>query len=76
MRRNKCAEINAGVTQGSILGLLLFNIFLIDILFFINNTYLCKYGEDNTLYAVGKKLDKLKLDLKIESHSLFKRLTC
>ena len=30
---------------------------------FLNNTDLCNYADDNTLYTLGKNLGKLKLDL-------------
>ena len=43
-------EIETGFPQGSILGSLLFNIFLNNIFYFINNGNLCNYADDNTLY--------------------------
>ena len=58
-------EIETGVPQGSILGRLLFNIFLNDIFYFINNGNLCNYADDNTLYSIGKSLNMVKENLKI-----------
>ena len=53
-------EVIAGVPQGSILGPLLFNIFLNDIFLFISKYQLCNYADDNTLYKSGKNYRKLK----------------
>ena len=58
-------EIETGVPQGSILGPLLFNIFLNDIFYFINNGNLCKYADDNALYSIRKSLNMVKENLKI-----------
>ena len=58
-------EIETGVPQGSILGPLLFNIFLNDIFYFINNGNLCNYADDNTLYSIGKSLNMVKENFKI-----------
>ena len=54
-------EIETGVPQGP----LLFNIFLNDIFCFINNGNLCNYADDNTLYSIGKSLNMVKENLKI-----------
>ena len=46
----------AGVPQGSILGHLLFNIFINNIFLYIENSYLCNYADDSTLYVSGEYL--------------------
>ena len=65
-------EILVGVPQGSILGPILFNIFLSDLFLIVQNTDFASYADDNTIYNAGDNIEEVILSLRESSKKLFK----
>ena len=59
-------DIYIGVPQGSILGLLLFDIFINDLFLNVTKSEICSFADDNKLYSFDKTLDTIFSNLKYD----------
>ena len=62
--------IKRSISQVSILGPLLFNVFINDIFMFIEKSELCNFADDNTIYDCDEDLSNILENLKHDMNIL------
>ena len=67
---SKWCNIRPGISQRSILGPLLFNIYINDILHFVSKDDISNYADDNTPYSVETTIDSLVSSLENDTDTL------
>ena len=55
------------------LGLILFNVFIQDIFMVIEQSDICNFADDNTLYSCGERLTEIKENLIFDTRSILNR---
>ena len=65
-------DVKSGVPQGSVLGPLLFNVFINDIFYAIEASEICNFADDNTIYALSHDVESMIAKLEIDLYNILK----
>ena len=67
---NEWDELETGVRQGLIFGPLLFNIYINDIFYFVDDDTVANSADDNTPCTMQDNIETLSNNLQLDSHTL------